>query len=677
MSSENAIKVENLCKVYHIYDQPRDRLKQFFLPRVRGLIGQVPKNYFQEFWALRDVSIEVKKGETIGIIGRNGSGKSTLLQIICGTLSPTTGTVETNGRIAALLELGSGFNPEFTGRENVYMNAAVLGLNKEEVNARFNDIVAFADIGDFIEQPVKTYSSGMLVRLAFAVSVSVAPDILVVDEALAVGDMAFQQKCLQRLADLSEQGTTILLVTHDIMLTRNYCGRVIYLDRGLVKRIGDAESVGEMYVRDMFSEKQNALNGGVLEWREGGGEKRLGFGTSLGRIISVLVTGSKSAGNCFQQGEHIVVDIRGEVVADVKNPEFVFQLRDYRGYVLYGISTKPKDLMIISSPTHVKVNAHLSFSIELGAGTYSITLGFNDRQGEGLVTLLDKIVGVTQFSVIDNNNEKFHGCINLHGTWGLPESAQPDALVKKSQKIWGSYDIGDENLRSALARSMAPQILSELVILSRSLFGWFSKCQTRCDEYVWISSSYSHFHNMLFLDIGSGVSPLPVYFANQGHTVLTIDSSDIQRVPGNGEIDWNGWGFLDYSLLHKNISSINGDATDSTLDGQMFNLCYSVSVIEHLTAASRRKLLSSLKERIMPGGSLMLTVDLVPETNKLWNMAQGQLVEPQEIHGELDDLIRELLQCGFYLVESKILRNYPDEPRTDVGYIHCRLGDLR
>ena len=195
MSSEIAIKVENLSKCYHIYDQPRDRLKQMILPRMQRAIGMQPRQYFREFWALKDVSFEVKKGETVGIIGRNGSGKSTLLQMVCGTLNPTSGSIQTSGRIAALLELGSGFNPEFTGRENVYLNGAVLGLSRDEIDVRFDEIAAFAEIGEFIDQPVKTYSSGMMVRLAFAVAINVDPQILVVDEALSVGDELFQRKC--------------------------------------------------------------------------------------------------------------------------------------------------------------------------------------------------------------------------------------------------------------------------------------------------------------------------------------------------------------------------------------------------------------------------------------------------------------------------------------------------
>src|SRR5436309_2773204 len=196
-SDEIAIRVSDLSKCYHIYDRPPDRLKQSTLPRLQRLIRQPSRQYYREFWALKDVSFEVKNGETVGIIGRNGSGKSTLLQIICGTLTPTSGTIETSGRIAALLELGSGFNPEFTGRENVYMNAAVLGLSKGEIDERFDEIAAFADIGEFIEQPVKIYSTGMYVRLAFSVIAHVDAEILVVDEALAVGDAVFTQKCMR------------------------------------------------------------------------------------------------------------------------------------------------------------------------------------------------------------------------------------------------------------------------------------------------------------------------------------------------------------------------------------------------------------------------------------------------------------------------------------------------
>ena len=261
-----AISVQNLSKCYQIYENPRDRLKQFVMPRMHRIAGNKPKQYFSEFWALKDVSFEIKKGETVGIIGRNGSGKSTLLQMICGTLNPTSGSVQTNGRIAALLELGSGFNPEFTGRENVYLNAAVLGLTEEEVDARFDDIAAFADIGQFIEQPVKTYSSGMLVRLAFAVQSTVDPDILIVDEALAVGDERFQRKCFARLEDLKNNGSSILFVSHSPQSIIELCDKTLFLDFGLRLMYDKAPKAIRAYQKLIYApvEEQKKL---VQEYR--------------------------------------------------------------------------------------------------------------------------------------------------------------------------------------------------------------------------------------------------------------------------------------------------------------------------------------------------------------------------------------------------------------------------
>jgi len=253
MPSDVAIKVEHLSKCFQIYDRPRDRLKQ--------MLARNRKQYFREFWALRDVSFEIKRGETVGIVGRNGSGKSTLLQIICGTLTPTKGNVQTFGRIAALLELGSGFNPEFNGRENVYMNAAVLGLSQAEIDARFNDIVAFADIGDFIDQPVKTYSSGMLVRLAFAVAINVDPEILVVDEALSVGDELFQRKCFSRIEAIRANGATILFVSHSGGTVVDLCDRAILMDTGENLAIGAPKQIVGWYQKLMYAEpdKQAAI----------------------------------------------------------------------------------------------------------------------------------------------------------------------------------------------------------------------------------------------------------------------------------------------------------------------------------------------------------------------------------------------------------------------------------
>lgn len=254
MSSDIAIKVENLSKCYQIFNTPRDRLKQFIAPRVQSALGIPEKQYFKEFWALRDVSFEVRKGESVGILGRNGSGKSTLLQMITGTLAPTAGSVQTNGRVAALLELGSGFNPEFSGRDNVYMNGALLGLSPSEIDNRFDAIASFADIGDFIDQPVKTYSSGMFARLAFSVVVHVDPEVLIVDEALSVGDALFQHKSLAKIRALIEVGCTVLFVSHSIDAVRAFCDRAVWLEQGVIKKIGNATDITNLYLNNVYIE---------------------------------------------------------------------------------------------------------------------------------------------------------------------------------------------------------------------------------------------------------------------------------------------------------------------------------------------------------------------------------------------------------------------------------------
>lgn len=242
MYSDCAISVNGISKCFEIYDKPAHRLWQ--------MLCAGRKKFYREFWALKNVNFEIKRGECVGIIGRNGAGKSTLLQIITGTLRSTEGSITTNGRITALLELGSGFNPEFSGKDNVFMNAAVLGFTGDDINRKYQDIIDFADIGDFISQPVKTYSSGMLVRLAFAVQIMLDPDILIVDEALSVGDIFFQQKCFDRLKKLVDRGTTILFVSHDIALVKSLCSKAVYLKQGELAAFGDAKDVCEMYQND-------------------------------------------------------------------------------------------------------------------------------------------------------------------------------------------------------------------------------------------------------------------------------------------------------------------------------------------------------------------------------------------------------------------------------------------
>jgi lipopolysaccharide transport system ATP-binding protein len=234
-----AIAALNLGKCHTLYARPQDRLKQFFWGK--------KKPYYTPFWALREVSFEVMPGEVVGIIGRNGAGKSTLLQLVCGTLFPTEGTIDVQGRIAALLELGAGFNPEFSGRENVFLNGAILGVSRAEMEARFDEIVAFSGIGDFIDQPVKTYSSGMYVRLAFSVAVHIDPDILIIDEALSVGDGAFSRKSFERIMALKEKGATILFCSHSMYQVEVLCQKAIWLEKGRVRMIGPAQEVTAAY----------------------------------------------------------------------------------------------------------------------------------------------------------------------------------------------------------------------------------------------------------------------------------------------------------------------------------------------------------------------------------------------------------------------------------------------
>ena len=337
MSSDIAIRVENLSKCYQIYDKPRDRLLQGIMPRLQRMVGQQPKQYCREFWALKDVSFEVKKGETVGIIGRNGSGKSTLLQMICGTLTPTSGSIQTNGRVAALLELGSGFNPEFNGRENVYMNASILGLTSEEIDARFDDIVNFADIGDFIDQPVKTYSSGMFVRLAFAVISHVDAEILVIDEALAVGDIAFQNKCAQKIQFLKQQGASILFVSHDLSTVQIMCDHAIWIGNGRLMLEGSPVSVCQEYY--------TATMGDGKTMEPGSSRQIPQESTGMARFTQLrLLNNYGRESRHFSVGDEI--NIAFELMAEANLDETVFAVSIYRsdGDWLVGQSSRERNV---------------------------------------------------------------------------------------------------------------------------------------------------------------------------------------------------------------------------------------------------------------------------------------------------------------------------------------------
>jgi ABC-type polysaccharide/polyol phosphate transport system ATPase subunit len=407
MSSDFAIKVENLSKCYHIYDKPRDRLLQVFMPGLQRMAGRQPKQYYREFWALHDVSFEVKKGQTVGIIGKNGSGKSTLLQMICGTLTPTSGRIQTNGRVAALLELGAGFNPEFTGRENVFMNASILGLTKEEIDARFDDIATFADIGDFIEQPVKTYSSGMQIRLAFSVAISVEPDILVIDEALAVGDALFQKKCFTALDKLKSNGTTILFVSHDIWTVKSFTDKALLLNMGRAINYGFSPDVCLQYNKLLFGntakvpEKTNTTSDVVSVTPLNISQK---YGTGCADLCKIEIIGLSSH-NIIKGGEEITINcyckwdiqqtsviIKDKLLSD--NISIGLLFRNVKHINVFGFNSLQKNMVL---NTQLQNEACFSFVFTvplLASGDYFISpaIAVGEQENHEILAWYDDIV---------------------------------------------------------------------------------------------------------------------------------------------------------------------------------------------------------------------------------------------------------------------------------------------
>jgi len=356
------VSVQNAGKCYHIYTKPSDRLKQ-------SLMGW-RRRYYKDFWALRNVSFEVQRGEAVGIIGCNGSGKSTLLQMIAGTLTPTEGTIEVRGRVGALLELGSGFNPEFTGRENVYLAGAIRGMARSEIDERFDGIAGFADIGEFLDQPVKTYSSGMMVRLAFSVQVQVEPELLIVDEALAVGDNLFQKRCYQRLGELRERGVTLLFVSHAQEAIRTLTTRAVLLHHGHVRAIGEPGEVLLDYRRLLHAEERRWLDARLAQEtakRAGGaglapvakaaprdgaapeeaGIDRLSFGDLEAEITAVEILDERGAGcSVFHTGDAMRFRVGFRVRREMTRLNIALRVRSKEGVKIYSWGTLNQDIAI-------------------------------------------------------------------------------------------------------------------------------------------------------------------------------------------------------------------------------------------------------------------------------------------------------------------------------------------
>ncbi len=398
------ILLDSISKCYRIFQNPQDRFKQALIDRFQGVLGKKSGSpLYREHWALRDVSFELQPGEAVGILGRNGAGKSTLLQIIAGTLQPTSGTVQTSGRITALLELGSGFNPEFTGRENVFLNAQILGLSRQEALARFDDIVSFADVGDFIDQPIKTYSSGMVMRLAFAVQTVLDPDVVIVDEALSVGDAKFQEKCFRKLRMLRELGTSILFVSHDINAVTSFCDRALLFDAGQLVDSGRPVDVSKAYIENLYSEAPTGL---AREEREDLTAKAepertspiqslahdptktnvvqsdYRFGDRRVEIVNVAIfdrTGEKTevlvSGDQYRITQTVVAHFP---VIDLSSG---FIIRNKRGVDLFGITNKTAGVEI----PRIEAGQILEISIEidawLAAGDYFLQVANADESG--------------------------------------------------------------------------------------------------------------------------------------------------------------------------------------------------------------------------------------------------------------------------------------------------------
>jgi len=377
-SDELAIHLRGVEKTFSIYDRPHHRL-------LESLLGTRRRTWHREFHALHGIDLDVRHGETVGLIGRNGAGKSTLLQIICGILTPTRGVVDVRGRIAALLELGAGFNAEFSGRENVFLNGTVLGLTRAQIEARFDTIAAFADIGDFIDQPLKTYSSGMVVRLAFSVAVHATPDVLIVDEALGVGDTAFQSKCLDRIRRMQHAGVAILLVSHAQNTIIEFCDRAAYLDQGRLVAVGGCREIVERYTEDVSSALGGiSISARLVPQEVEAGASNAGVGlkpvpNARAEILAVTIADASGAErHTFSHGD--VVRVKVDVVhhADNASPVLGIQLKSPDDIVLWTCTTKVMGLSLPPRRAGERAVYEWRLRANVGGGRYVIAVGTGD-----------------------------------------------------------------------------------------------------------------------------------------------------------------------------------------------------------------------------------------------------------------------------------------------------------
>lgn len=424
MCSDIVLKVDSVSKHYEIFESQKDKLRKL----ISDFLGKQSTKHLKKHIALEDINFQAKRGEVIGVLGRNGAGKSTLLQLICGTLTPTSGTIEVNGRLAALLELGAGFNPDFTGKENIFINSAILGLSREEINDRLNSIIDFADVGDFINQPVKNYSSGMFMRLAFAVASSVEPDILIIDEALAVGDAKFQAKCFRRLDELRNNGTTILLVTHSTEQITRHCSKALLINESKLLAFGDAKSVSNQYLELLFGKKKADLseNDSFRETKSCQNEKfensiyyspdEHRWGNGEAEILSFQIQQGEKINPVLLRAEsEYIMSFRVSFKSEVENAILGLTIKTSDGLTVFGRNTLGE-----KCDSHLKktipgsvVTATFKIKPLLCTGDYLISIGVAKNVNDEIVpmerrydSLLIRVESDSaSYGIVDLNNE--------------------------------------------------------------------------------------------------------------------------------------------------------------------------------------------------------------------------------------------------------------------------------
>lgn len=423
----NVVSVKNLTKIYQLYNKPIDRLKE--------AINPFRKNYHRDFYALNDISFDVEKGESFGIIGVNGSGKSTLLKILTGVLNKTSGEVNVNGKIAALLELGAGFNMDYTGIENIYMNGTMMGFSKKEMDDKLNKIIEFADIGDFIYQPVKQYSSGMFVRLAFALSIAVEPEILIVDEALSVGDVFFQTKCYKRMDELKEKGTTIIMVTHDLGAVIKYCDRTMVLNSGKQIAIGTPHEMVDLYkkilagqevtindyaavLEEVYVIKKNENSDGAGDKQDAGAKLEKPLKESMSINPHADIYGDMKAefidfGIIDQKGNPATVIVKGESFTirekirmneEVKDPIFTWTIKDKRGTDLTGTNTMLEKIDTGVGKKGKVYDVSFTQKMRLQGGEYLLSMSCTSFEGDEL-KVHHRMYDILSLTVLINENK--------------------------------------------------------------------------------------------------------------------------------------------------------------------------------------------------------------------------------------------------------------------------------